>query len=128
MVCQSRAGDIPDDRPANARAIPGDLALWAIRLGASHTRLPSRVDAGRLERAGAAKLGIYPLSLNIRDSRCCIDYLETRPEVDRNRSGMIGLSQGGTMTTFTAAAEPRIWAADIICYTPLAISDGGFLT
>jgi len=41
---------------------------------------------------------------------------------------MIGHSQGGTMTTFTAAAEPRIWAADIICYTPLAISDGGFLT
>ena len=29
---------------------------------------------------------------------------------------MLGLSQGGTMTTFTIAAEPRIAAADIICY------------
>ena len=28
----------------------------------------------------------------------------------------MGLSQGGTMTTFTAAVEPRIKAADIISY------------
>ena len=29
---------------------------------------------------------------------------------------MMGLSQGGTMTTFAAAAEPRIAAADIMGY------------
>ena len=45
--------------------------------------------------------------------KCCVDYLESRPEVDPKRIGMMGLSQGGTMTTFTAAAEPRIAAADI---------------
>ena len=63
-----------------------------------------------------ALLGIYPLTLNIWDMKCCIDYLETRPEVDKERIGMMGLSQGGTMTTFTAAVEPRIKAADIIGY------------
>ncbi len=63
-----------------------------------------------------ALLGIYTLTLNIWDMMRCIDYLETRPEVDRDRIGMMGLSQGGTMTTFTAAAEPRIKAADIIGY------------
>lgn len=63
-----------------------------------------------------ALLGIYTLTLNIWDMKCCVDYLETRPEVDPKRIGMMGLSQGGTMTTFTAAAEPRIKAADIISY------------
>jgi hypothetical protein len=48
--------------------------------------------------------------------KCCVDYLQARPEVDPERIGMMGLSQGGTMTTFTSAVEPRIKAADIICY------------
>jgi hypothetical protein len=61
-------------------------------------------------------LGIYPLTLNIWDMKCCIDYLETRREVNPERIGMMGLSQGGTMTTFTSAVEPRIKAADIIGY------------
>ena len=61
-------------------------------------------------------LGIYTLTLNIWDIKCCVDYLQTRPEVDPERIGMMGLSQGGTMTTFTTAAEPRIVAADIIGY------------
>jgi len=63
-----------------------------------------------------ALFGIYTLTLNIWDIKCCVDYLETRPEVAKNRIGMMGLSQGGTMTTFAAAAEPRIAAADIIGY------------
>ena len=63
-----------------------------------------------------ALMGIYTLTLNIWDSMRCIDYLETRPEVDPARVGMMGLSQGGTMTTFTTAVEPRIKAADIISY------------
>ncbi|HHY97911.1 MAG TPA: hypothetical protein GX509_04120 [Firmicutes bacterium] len=63
-----------------------------------------------------AILGIWTLTLNIWDMKCCIDYLETRPEVDPNRIGMMGLSQGGTMTAFTSAADTRIKAADIIGY------------
>ncbi len=61
-------------------------------------------------------LGVWTLTLNIFDIMRCIDYLETRPEVDPKRIGMMGLSQGGTMTTFAAAAEPRIRCADIIGY------------
>ena len=63
-----------------------------------------------------AVLGIWTLTLNIFDMMRCVDYLETRPEVDADRVGMMGLSQGGTMTTWTTAAEPRIKAADIIGY------------
>lgn len=61
-------------------------------------------------------LGYYPLTLNIWDIQRCIDYLETRPEVDGGRIGMMGISGGGTMTTFCAALDPRIRAADIIGY------------
>ena len=74
--------------------------------------------------------GIYPLTLNIWDMKCCIDYLETMPEVDSDRIGMMGLSQGGTMTTFTTAVEPRIKACDIISYVnpfdAFGIRDGNF--
>jgi Abhydrolase family len=63
-----------------------------------------------------ALMGIYTLTLNIWDMMCCVTYLQTRPEVNPERIGMMGLSQGGTMTTFTTAAEPRIKAADIIGY------------
>lgn len=63
-----------------------------------------------------AIMGLYPLMLNIFDMTRVIDYLETRSEVDASRIGMMGLSQGGTMTTFTTALEPRIKAADIIAY------------
>lgn len=63
-----------------------------------------------------ALLGVYTLTLNIWDMKCCVDYLQSRPEVDPARIGMMGLSQGGTMTAFTAAVEPRIQAANICGY------------
>lgn len=73
-------------------------------------------DACNVNFIKGAILGLYTLTLNIWDMKCCIDYLEERQEVDPNRIGMMGLSGGGTMTAFTAAADSRIKAADIICY------------
>lgn len=61
-------------------------------------------------------MGVYTMTLNIWDIKCCVEYLSKRREVNPERIGMMGLSQGGAMTTFAAAAEPRIKAADIICY------------
>ena len=61
-------------------------------------------------------LGVYTLTLNIYDMTRVIDYLQTRPEVHPERIGMMGMSYGGTMTTFTTAVEPRIKAADVIAY------------
>ena len=49
------------------------------------------------------------------DARRALDYLETRPEVDRSRLGMIGHSLGGQETLFTAAADTRIRAAASSC-------------
>ena len=85
------------------------------------TSIPPLVDDGDRDPCDVyfnvgALFGRYSLMLNIWDIKCTIDYLETRPEVDASRIGMMGLSYGGTMTTFTTAVEPRIKAADIICY------------
>lgn len=40
-----------------------------------------------------------------------IDYLETRPEVDAKRLGMLGNSGGGTQTAYTSAIDERILAS-----------------
>lgn len=49
------------------------------------------------------------------DARRALDYLESRPEVDKARLGMIGHSLGGQETLFTAACDPRIRAAASSC-------------
>lgn len=64
----------------------------------------------------ALKLGLNPLTLNVWDAFRCLDYLQSRPEVDGSRLGMAGLSYGGTMTLFTAALDERVKAAVISCY------------
>ena len=40
-----------------------------------------------------------------------IDYLQTRPDVDPNRIGLLGYSKGGMETYLTAAIDPRVAAA-----------------
>ena len=40
-----------------------------------------------------------------------IDYLESRPDVDARRIGMIGFSKGGMETYLTAAVDPRVAVA-----------------
>jgi dienelactone hydrolase len=44
-----------------------------------------------------------------------LDVLLARPEVDRKRVAMVGLSYGGFYTMYTAALEPRIGAAVASC-------------
>jgi dienelactone hydrolase len=45
------------------------------------------------------------------DAMRLIDYLETRPDVDRARIGMMGISMGGMETYLAAGADPRIAVA-----------------
>jgi len=40
-----------------------------------------------------------------------IDYLQSRPEVDPNRIGLMGISKGGIETWLTAAVDPRVSVA-----------------
>ncbi len=46
-----------------------------------------------------------------RDYRRAIDYLETRPDIDAERIGVLGYSMGGTQTYLLTGVEPRIKVA-----------------
>ncbi len=47
----------------------------------------------------------------VLDNRQVLDYLVTRPEVDPNRIGALGLSLGGIKACLVAASDPRIKCA-----------------
>ena len=61
-------------------------------------------------------LGQVLLARNIHDGMCVVDFLLTQKEVDPVKIGCMGLSFGGTMTTYISALDERIRATDIICY------------
>jgi len=67
--------------------------------------------------AGAALLlGQTMIGWRVYDVMRAIDWIETRPELDARRVGCMGISGGGTCTTFAAALEPRIRVAMISGY------------
>jgi dienelactone hydrolase len=67
--------------------------------------------------AGAALLfGQTMIGWRVWDVMRTIDWIETRKELDGKRVGCMGISGGGTCTTFAAALEPRIKASLISGY------------
>ena len=55
--------------------------------------------------------GYTPAGVEVWNAIRAIDYLQTRPEIDRDRIGMTGRSGGAAMTWFTAAVDPRVKVA-----------------
>jgi cephalosporin-C deacetylase-like acetyl esterase len=62
----------------------------------------------------ALLVGSSATQFEIWDAVRALDYLLSRPEVDRNRIGCCGHSGGGTQTMWLCALEPRIQAAVIV--------------
>jgi len=60
--------------------------------------------------------GVHLLGLDVWDGLRAIDYLISRPEVDGRRIGCLGLSFGGTMTTYLTAFDSRIRVACVSGY------------
>ena len=67
----------------------------------------------------ATMLGMTSLSIHLAHGMAATDFACTFPFVDQARLGVMGLSGGGTMTTWTALYDPRMKAAEIICYSDL---------
>jgi len=61
--------------------------------------------------------GYTPAGVEVWNAMRAVDYLETRPEIDKSRIGLTGISGGGAMTWFTAAVDERIAAAAPVCAT-----------
>ena len=67
--------------------------------------------------AGAALLlGHTMVGWRVYDAIRAYDYLATRPEVDMNRLGIMGISGGGTTSFYTAAVDERVKAAVVSGY------------
>ena len=67
--------------------------------------------------AGAALLfGETMIGWRVYDVMRTIDWIETRRDLNAKRVGCMGISGGGTCTTFSAALEPRIKCAFISGY------------
>jgi dienelactone hydrolase len=75
-------------------------------------------SADPCDRAGnkAALLGYSLLALTVFDDRRGLDYLQSRPDVDPRRTGVAGLSLGGTRATYVSALDDRAQATVISGY------------
>ena len=67
----------------------------------------------------ATMLGTTPLAIHIAHGMAATDFAVTLPHVDARRLGVMGLSGGGTLTTWLAIYDDRMKAAEIICYSDL---------
>jgi dienelactone hydrolase len=65
---------------------------------------------------GALLVGETMIAWRVWDVMRTLDYIATRPELDSNRVGCMGISGGGTVTVFATALEPRIRAAMVSGY------------
>ncbi|WP_035462483.1 alpha/beta hydrolase family protein [Alicyclobacillus macrosporangiidus] len=75
-------------------------------------------------------MGVKLITLHVWDVMKTVDYLVTRPDVDPDAIGCVGLSFGGTMALHVAALDTRIKAASVSCalttYMEYAIKLGNF--
>ena len=98
-------GAWPEPWRAEEAALEPDSEAWLTLLDAAHKQTQARV-AGALFQAGLAWPGVMAW-----DDRRTVDYLGTRPEVDPDRIGCVGLSVGGYRSALLAAVDERIRAA-----------------
>lgn len=77
---------------------------------------PTDKYACDLNLVHAYAAGVSPLAQNVFDLVRAIDVLAEHPLVDPDRIGMVGLSQGGTMTLFLSAWDERIRTAVVSGY------------
>ncbi len=81
------------------------------------TQNPHKRDLCNLHYLRASILGMTVLGMDVHDGMCALDYLCQQDFIDADRIGAMGLSFGGTMATWMSICDPRIKAADIICYS-----------
>ncbi len=99
------------------------LAAVAIEpMGFGCRRDPLNAQKGLGQKAceptagGALMLGQTMIGWRVWDIMRTIDYIESRPELDANRVGCMGISGGGTATLFAAALDTRVRAAMVSGY------------
>ena len=94
----------------------------------AHKNLSFQEPRSQVHRK-ATLIGQTLLGMDVFQTSRVIDYLQTLPQVDPDRIGMYGISQGGMTTLYAAACDPRIAASVVCAYfndrTPKMVVSGG---
>jgi len=76
-------------------------------------------EKGAAGEMSASKLNLWLgrtlWGMIVRDDLIALDYLCSRPEVDRNRIGVTGISMGATRTWWAMALDERLKAGVAVC-------------
>lgn len=109
---ESTAIDVPGHREFTLHALSRGFAALAIEqraFGERRETYNTRLDPACWDASmHAIMLGRTLAGERTWDVDRGIDYLETRPEIDRKRIGCMGNSGGGTVTMYAAALLPRL--------------------
>jgi len=72
---------------------------------------------GTYERGGGSLAKSYAdlFVMDAKDISRCLDYLETRSDIDTSRLGYVGFSWGAYMGTLVCASDARFKAATLLC-------------
>ena len=112
MIYFPHSGALATDAIANAELV------WIDYLVKSGRAVLFPVYKGTFERRGkppAGGAGRRDLTIQqVKDFLRCVDYLETRPDIDRARLGFYGLSNGARLSPMMIALEPRLKAAVLV--------------
>jgi cephalosporin-C deacetylase-like acetyl esterase len=73
-------------------------------------------DEHFLVGVGSILVGRNTASYRVWDAMRAIDYVTSRPEIDKERIGFTGCSGGGTLTSYTMALDERVVCAAPACY------------
>jgi dienelactone hydrolase len=85
----------------------------------NHIDVAGQRDWCNLLYLNATMFGMTSISINVHNGKVATDFVCSLPYVDPDRLGVMGLSGGGTMTTWTYFCDQRFKAAEIICYCDL---------
>jgi len=95
---------------ARALARQGFLTISLDYRGSPAREQNIYTEAVREQLEGRSYMGLL-----VYETMRAVDYLLTRPDVDRNRIGITGFSLGGAVSWYAAAADPRLSVVVPVC-------------
>src|SRR5262249_40736276 len=91
------------------------LAVDAFGAGERYTKPGRATYHGALYGSTLWPTGQTLLGMQVYDNRRAVDYIRSRPEVDRDRLGITGASGGGNQSMYAGALDDRFRAVVPVC-------------
>ncbi len=101
---------------AGVAAVAIEPLAFGCRRDPINARRGLTANACQPSAGGALLVGQTMIGWRVWDVMRTLDYVATRNDLDSTRVGCMGISGGGTVTTFAAALDPRIQVAMVSGY------------